>query len=375
MSIIHHYTSINTLALILKYQTIRFNRLDRVDDLSETGFYGKYQFGKFLFVSCWTDSSVESIPLWHMYTDNMRGVRISLESDWMYYRPLKPDPKYKFIQKGTLYAPIPFEKFFNDNYMILPFFFERDKLLKKVKYVDDPSIYLKDVVDLKVQPDGVTKMQIKEVNDFATYKKKIWSFQEEVRFVLFILPTIPIPPDGFSNENYLKSLPNHIMNSIINGNGPNLENFDIDIDAKVLDDVIVNQHIKDALKALPRGLHHDFVITYRGEPLSNKFSLKKQFSETCKKANIPYGRKTLKGVTFHDIRRTVKTNMAAAGLSKVYRDTILGHSLKGMDIHYIVPSDDDLTEAMDKYTKWLDGKMFPAIVDQTVDHKAQKNKL
>lgn len=115
MSIIHHYTSINTLSLILKYQTIRFNRLDRVDDVSEAKFYGKYELGKFLFVSCWTDSNVESIPLWHIYTDKMRGVRISLESDWMYYRPLKPDPKYKFIQEGTLYAAIPFEKFFNDN--------------------------------------------------------------------------------------------------------------------------------------------------------------------------------------------------------------------------------------------------------------------
>ena len=29
-----------------------------------------------------------------------------------------------------------------------------------------------------------------------------------------------------------------------------------------------------------RGLHHDYVITYRGEPLSNKFSLKKQFSNS-----------------------------------------------------------------------------------------------
>ena len=125
MSIIHHYTSINTLARILKYQTIRFNRLDCVDDVSEAKFYGKSDLIKFPFVSCWTDSNVESIPLWHMYTDKMRGVLISLEGDWMYYRLLKPDPKYKFIQEGTLYAPVPFERFFNDNYLILPNIFER----------------------------------------------------------------------------------------------------------------------------------------------------------------------------------------------------------------------------------------------------------
>ncbi len=32
---IHHYTNIENLALILKNKTIRFNRLDKVDDLEE----------------------------------------------------------------------------------------------------------------------------------------------------------------------------------------------------------------------------------------------------------------------------------------------------------------------------------------------------
>ncbi len=44
-------------------------------------------------------------------------------------------------------------------------------------------------------------------------------------------------------------------------------------------------------------------------------------------------------------------------MDKVYRDTILGHSLQGMDIHYMVPSEDDLHRAMAKYTEWLDGQL------------------
>lgn len=79
---IHHYTNIETLALILEDRTIRFNRLDRVDDISESKAFGKYDFGKFLFVCCWTDSNIESIPLWHMYTQKMRGVRITIDKDW-----------------------------------------------------------------------------------------------------------------------------------------------------------------------------------------------------------------------------------------------------------------------------------------------------
>lgn len=52
---IYHYTNIEALALILKNQTIRFNRLDKVDDIEE----GKAEswgvkFCKYVFVSCWT---------------------------------------------------------------------------------------------------------------------------------------------------------------------------------------------------------------------------------------------------------------------------------------------------------------------------------
>ena len=55
--------------------------------------------------------------------------------------------------------------------------------------------------------------------------------------------------------------------------------------------------------------------------------------------------------------------MLSAGVDKVYRDTILGHSLQGMDVHYLVPSEDDLHRAMAKYTEWLDGQMLTEIAD------------
>ena len=52
---------------------------------------------------------------------------------------------------------------------------------------------------------------------------------------------------------------------------------------------------------------------------------------------------------------------------KVHRDTILGHSLQGMDAYYIVPTDESLTKAMDKYTAWLDDQQDFANVDANVD--------
>jgi hypothetical protein len=49
--------------------------------------------------------------------------------------------------------------------------------------------------------------------------------------------------------------------------------------------------------------------------------------------------------------------MLKAGVNKIYRDLILGHSLKGMDVYYIKPGDEDLKQAMDVYTVWFDDQL------------------
>jgi hypothetical protein len=46
--------------------------------------------------------------------------------------------------------------------------------------------------------------------------------------------------------------------------------------------------------------------------------------------------------------------MLNAGIDKVHRDLILGHSFRRMDAHYFSPSEDTLKKAMNKYTFWLD---------------------
>ena len=73
----------------------------------------------------------------------------------------------------------------------------------------------------------------------------------------------------------------------------------------------------------------------------------------------------------HDIRRTVKTNMLAAGVDTTYRDLILGHSLQGIDVHYIQPGEEALKQAMARYTAWLDEQLEN--VDQTVDQAVAAN--
>ncbi len=61
--------------------------------------------------------------------------------------------------------------------------------------------------------------------------------------------------------------------------------------------------------------------------------------------------------------------MLSVGVDKAHRDLILGHSLQGMDAHYLKQTDETLKEAIEKYTVWLDNQMKMVLenVDQGVD--------
>ena len=133
----------------------------------------------------------------------------------------------------------------------------------------------------------------------------------------------------------------------------------------------MNHYVKAVLVELIKTIHHDFVFTYQNEPIKSAGGLHNSFLTACKKAGLPHGQDHPEGIIFHDIRRTVKTNMLNAGVDKVHRDLILGHSLQGMDVHYLVPSEDDLHQAMSRYTDWLDERIS-ANVSQNVNNSKKK---
>lgn len=48
---LYHYTTIEALAMILKTRSIKFNRLDRVDDMEELAESKNVRLGQYMFVS------------------------------------------------------------------------------------------------------------------------------------------------------------------------------------------------------------------------------------------------------------------------------------------------------------------------------------
>ena len=174
-----HFTTINNLALILKSRTIRFGRLDMVNDPTEGQSEDFKSLAPYIFVSCWTESSEENLAFWNMYTPKMRGIRIEL-----------PLPIFNSYQIGKQDNLLVSEDEYVDeinNIFILPGRNEPER----IEYTDDPS---------KLKPKIRTNIGLK-VADLGKYKRKIWEIEQEYRFRMDIFPTDPkVQSDNFLDK-------------------------------------------------------------------------------------------------------------------------------------------------------------------------------
>lgn len=196
---IYHYTSIESLALVLKTRKLRFTRLDGVDDVREAQAHAGVNFGKFFFffVSCWTQQSEESIPRWSMYSRDMQGVRLQLPAFPFTNDPLRPKPGWGGIEwQGDLLSPLPFEVLWGPSYFIAPMFLKREHFAGPVEYVPSVSEVYAHSIHREVHPDGRVNIKIDGLPLLPRRKSVEWSFQKEYRFSLFVLPSLPVPPMG-----------------------------------------------------------------------------------------------------------------------------------------------------------------------------------
>lgn len=172
---IYHYTTISTLALILSSKKIRFNRLDKVDDIEEGELKigpNNLKMGQYTFVSCWTKDPIENIALWNMYT-KYQGIRIKM----------KPD-----IFKG-----------YTKSNSKVQLYFDEDKIYEdKGCYINHLSniIQLYDVIYTDKLEESVQNSTIEiKRNHFyimnskiGIWKSKQWEFQKECRFKIIVYP-------------------------------------------------------------------------------------------------------------------------------------------------------------------------------------------
>lgn len=190
---VYHYTSIETLALILKNKSIRFNRLDCVDDLEES-IYGSgaqnVKLAQYAFVSCWTRDNIENLALWKMYTNN-KGVRIALEEN--------PFVVYPLNEKAYTYCRSFLDT--GEDYFMLSV--NNEAKLYDIKYVENQNDKIKKLIN-----DCANSVTI-DTENLGLYKDARWQFQKESRYKIILFPiNAPIIQQNIkkSGNPYLNTL-------------------------------------------------------------------------------------------------------------------------------------------------------------------------
>lgn len=190
---LYHYTTIETLALILKNKTIRLKRLDLVDDPEEpkTEDYG--ELGRFCFVSCWTNMEEESIPMWKLYAGKeMKGVRIKLPTFILQKHILNSSSDQRHTQNGIIhdehkiigenfYSYINPDYFFNIGCMTPPI---QESILVNVEYTNNPQFLYPKVASYNENKNSTHL----NTGIIGKYKHKYWEFQQELRYKIFVCP-------------------------------------------------------------------------------------------------------------------------------------------------------------------------------------------
>lgn len=200
---LYYYTTVETLALILDSNKIRFTRLDCFDDPKEAESYSDFNQLIYIFASCFTEDKKESIPLWKMYSSIETGVRIEFDQETIFNTKQTPIvlPKntYKTIihpsvvnstlisnqlhntdyscirVNGKVCDYIDFQKvIYNDDYKKL--YAANQNIEKFTANTDDPNIKR---TNTHIQFDP-TK--------YGYYKSSYWSFQNESRFLIYTVP-------------------------------------------------------------------------------------------------------------------------------------------------------------------------------------------
>lgn len=219
-----HYTSIEGLAHILSSQKIRFSRLDFLDDMEEGGSKDLIDWRKYFFVSCWTSTSEESIPLWSMYTKNMTGVRIKIRTDMFRKYLIDGESIPKFIKiaddstappdaKITIQSYMPYEEIHGEDYFVVPPSWREEFWPFPVEYTNDEEKLNQQLIHY----DSETNISTVSAFEIAKYKREVWRFQDEWRFRLQCYNAAPRSLHGkIEEEEYIALM--HRALSTLDGN-------------------------------------------------------------------------------------------------------------------------------------------------------------
>jgi len=273
MEFLYHYTSLETLALILKNKTISFNNLLNVDDIEEAETEDMGKFGRFVYVSCWTEDNVESIPLWNLYTPDMHGVRLRL--------PKFPFKKYSynagqfhFSQDVETYINI--ESIYNENKASIV---ANQPSLIEVEYTDNKKLLFPKVKTESCENGFQKYTNAKDISEvtgielsyffeeLGKFKHENWQFQKERRYLLTSTPKglrESTPPSFEKQKEFIRRIENENLK-------PPYQNIFLNLDENAIEhlEVVFGPKMSEAEKILAISLLKQYapITLYRDSSL------------------------------------------------------------------------------------------------------------
>jgi hypothetical protein len=233
---IFHYTSIESLAMILSTGRLRFARLDTVDDVTEAQTFAGISFGKYFFVSCWTQEQEDNIAQWKMYGGDMEGIRIEFPT--YPFKDARLQTHGEFKANGEMYGPIPTSEWVGRDYMITLPMAGNPNFGGHAQYVDNVPEHYAAAIKRSIDPGGRVELKIDRMYDLGRLKSKTWKFQSEYRFVLYVLPVDPPFPQGVPISPTIDQIAN-CGQAFLNGADTGARFIDISYDPAVLDQMVI----------------------------------------------------------------------------------------------------------------------------------------
>ncbi len=185
---LYHYSSVESLARILKHGTFRFSRLDNLNDPLEGLSLDIEQAREHIFASSWTANPDDQIPMWRMYTGDMTGVRIRLPSNLF-----SKSEELEIFDLGIEGRYIgcrcnPFSFFIGSSYLGLSLNIEYVFGPLEIVYKDTKEEVTNICSGKHQAPTGITVGRI-NLNNLGDAKIKHWQYEQEWRFRVYATPT------------------------------------------------------------------------------------------------------------------------------------------------------------------------------------------
>lgn len=196
-----HYTTIDTLALILDSKSIKFSRLDLLDDKTESEQFAEFNPLQYIFSASFTDDPVESIPMWKMYANMETGIRIEFDSETL----ISPTHKKIIIPKNehecaifppSIYTAVNANDVLNSDYALAYWNLDdEDSIdqcikLKRISYINNYQDKYKGLIKISdtIENGNITRNIQYNPTNFGFYKSEYWAFQKEVRLLIYAVP-------------------------------------------------------------------------------------------------------------------------------------------------------------------------------------------